>query len=179
VLKQFHLARARSDDVQEILRLYGVERIPAILLLDRAGNSVERWEGRIPADLWTRIDRAAGRLRRSEEELSRALAGGRKALLEEDFAEALEAFGTVRSLARPGYPELAAATRLELEVLSRGTRELREVLAREGLVEDLDLREDLQQIKKRFPHPEMMKQVDRELERIKSRAIAGKVRLKE
>ncbi len=173
---EFHLARAHSHDVKELLRTFQVKRLPALFLLDQKGGLVGRWDGEFPGDLWVQVDRTTRRLQKSEKELERALAQCRTSLDQEDFAEALKSIQQVRSLARAGYPQLGIAEKLEIVILTRASQELRKILAREGIAEDEVLRKDLIQLKERFPHPEIANVLDRELYRIRSRSIGGSIK---
>jgi hypothetical protein len=170
---RFHPARVRSGEVEELLSRFQVAKLPAVALLDRHGGLVERWEGATPPDLWSQIDRAARRLKGAEESLSQALRDSRAALEREDFAAALGAAREVRARSRPGYSEPEAAAAVESAVLLRAERELKKVLAAEGIAADSKLEAELARFRDRFPHPAVKGRVERELERIRSRTVGG------
>jgi hypothetical protein len=173
VRQRFLSARVRADEVEDLQKAFRVGRVPALVLLDRHGGAVERWEGTIPADLWPQVDRAARRLKAAEEALARALSECRAALEREDFAAALAAVRDVRARARPGYPEPEAASRIEATVLARADLELKKTLGGEGILPDPQLSEELGRLRDRFPHPAFRERLDREAERLRSRSLGG------
>jgi hypothetical protein len=172
---RFHLARARAADLQDLRGLLDLKKVPALFLLDRRGNMVERWgEDGIPSDVWTQVERAARRLRAAEEEMEAALAAARAAFARENFAAALSAVSRVRAAARPGYPEPAAAAELESAVLSRAAVEMRKVMARDGLAPDAAVLADLGRLKAAFPATAVVDAIAREEARIRTRNVGGK-----
>jgi thioredoxin-like negative regulator of GroEL len=171
--EKLHLATARSDDVQALLEAFRLSSVPAVVLADRTGEAVERWEKAIPADLWPQVERTSRRLRAAEEEAGRRLVDARTALDRGDPAEALGHLARVRAVARKGYPAVAEGTRLEAELLARASEDLRAALGAEGIADDRELQAALLALRLAYPHPAFTDLIDREVARLKARKVRG------
>jgi hypothetical protein len=177
--RELHLARARSEEVKDLLARFHLNRVPALVLLDRKGGAVDRWETALTQAVWTQVGKAVRRLREAEGEASRASAEAEGRLAGGNYAAALAAAARARARAREGYPELETAAKVEAAVLERSGIEITKALAAEGLVSDRKLAENLREIRERIPHPRVSARIDRELERIRARSIGGKPRTPE
>jgi len=171
--ERFHLARARAADLEVSPERFRVKKVPALVLLDRGGAVVETWEGRLPADIWVKVDRAARNLKATEEDTVKLLADSRAAAELGDFAAALAGTRRISILGRSGSSEVAGAWELEKALVARGREEVIRTLSREGIVSDREVLAGLLRIRTLFPHVVIQRLVDREVSRIHARPLAG------
>ena len=172
-MDRLHPARARGEEAASLLERYGLRDLPALVLLDRHGGVVERWQGLLPLDLWPQVERDVKRLRKEEEELAGAVREARAALRREDYAALVTSLRQAARSPRAGYPEREEAARLELELLGRASAALRRTLGQEGLVSDARLAEKLTLVRERFPHRAVEERIARELKRLQERRVGG------
>ncbi len=173
VAESFHFASVRARELDELRETFRVVKLPSLLLLDRHGIFFERWEGNLGGEVWGQARQAVRRLRAREAEVAGRLAEGRRALERKDFAVALVRAREVQIHPQAGPGERGDARILESTALERAGVELRELLALEGLIPDVELRERLKKLKLRFPHALVEAQVEREVGRLAARKLGG------
>jgi len=173
IAESFHFACVLARELEVLREVFRVVKLPSLLLLNRSGILFHRWEGNLGGEIWVQVRQALRRLRALEAEVANRLAEARRALERKDFAVVLARAREVQIHPQAGPGDRDGARELESTALERARIDLREILALEGLVPDVELRERLKKLKARFPHVLVEAQIERESARLAARKLGG------
>jgi hypothetical protein len=167
-------ARVGADEIVDLKQRFRVMELPAVLFVDRRGNVVHRWEGRIPANLWALVETLVRRVEKREAEDGKVAAEGLALAAAGDAEGAYRKVVPLLESERTDPETLARARAIEAKVLSAGRRRMLEALSLEGLAPDADLVERLASLMAREVHPRIRAEIGREIDRVRERRLGAR-----
>jgi hypothetical protein len=167
-------ARVGADEILDLKERFHVKDLPAVVLLDRRENALQRWEGRLPNNLWALVEALARRFEKRDAEDRKAVAEGIALAVGGDLAGAYrKVMGLLASERTP--PEILEEARdVEARVIASGRKRLLAALAVEGVAPDATLRADLAALREREVHPGVRAEIGREIERLEGRTLGAR-----
>lgn len=167
-------ARVRSHEVREALAAYGIETLPALVLLDPQSRRVAVWTGRLrPAQVVGRVASLVRAYRDQQEAIEKRLAEATELLAGDAEREAALACLQVLEASAAATRHRDRAGVLLGEIRARADRAYLELVAREGIVSDERLGRELERLATRFPLPSIVERIRREQTRFDRREIGG------
>jgi hypothetical protein len=167
-------ALAGAAEVESLVARFAIKELPAVLIVDRRQNVVARWEGRLPANLWSLVKQSLGLLARLEAEATREAGEGARLYQAGKPGPAYRKVAAVLASTRAPPEALEIAAEVERRLIADGESALIRVLAAEGLVEERVLRSRIAALRSAHPHPATAIIIEREMELLKRSAPGGK-----
>lgn len=167
-------ARVSADEVLDLSRRFRLKKLPALVLIDRAGRSIAGWEGGAPADLLERIQSAVRKLDEADarelkvvEEAEELARGGQ---VEGAYLKAVPSLAN--NAVAPGI--LARVRAIEGRYLDELWGQAFRILAGEGLKPDAELLDSLKVLRTAGSHLAFQAAMAREISRLESSSIGAR-----
>lgn len=166
--------RVGAGDVEALLERLDIQKVPAIVLLDRRENILYRQQGGVAANLWRIVKAVVQRQARRDDELRATIREAREIAEEGRIEEAYRRVAPLLS-AKTTPPELQAEARAVEELLAGSLRRrMLRILAAEGLRSDREIGDALEVLQGATRHPGVRREVAREIERLRRGTIGAR-----
>lgn len=167
-------ATINSESVEQARKDYGIERVPALVLLDPDGRALRTWERRMDRGEVYRILVERRDLRdRQVARLEAAATRGAEALERDDLPDLARELQSVEGLRYSLAPRGELLGKLRRELVERLDRQLLQTLALEGIEGDHRVIRRLKQLEKQTSFEPFNRRVRRQIERMEARKIVG------